>query len=64
MFDQIQNRFADIFKSLRRHGKINEKNITDSLRSVRRVFLEADVNFKVARDFVSRVQEKAIGQKV
>lgn len=64
MFDQIQNRFTDIFKSLRRHGKINEKNITDSLRSVRRVLLEADVNFKVARDFVSRVQEKVIGQKV
>lgn len=64
MFEQIQDRFADLFKTLRRQGKINESNISDSLRSVRRVFLEADVNFKVARDFVSRVQSKATGQKV
>ncbi len=59
MFDQIQSRFSEIFKSLRRQGKISEKNISESLRSVRRALLEADVNIKVARDFILKVQKKS-----
>ena len=64
MFDQIQSRFSEIFKSLRRQGKISEKNISESLRSVRRALLEADVNIKVARDFILKVQKKSTGQNV
>ena len=64
MFDQIQSRFSEIFKSLRRQGKISEKNISESLRAVRRALLEADVNIKVARDFILNVQKKSTGQNV
>ncbi len=64
MFDQLQDRFAGIFKSLRGHGKITDANIQEAMRDIRRSLLEADVNFKVARDFVSSVTEKAKGGKV
>ena len=64
MFNQIQKRLSGIFDNLSRKGKISEDNITDALRDVRRALLEADVNFKVAKNFISRVHDKAIGQKV
>ena len=64
MFNQIQKRLSGIFDNLSRKGKISEDNINDALRDVRRALLEADVNFKVAKNFISRVHDKAIGQKV
>ena len=64
MFEQIQDRFSGIFKTLRGHGKITESNVQDAMRDVRRAFLEADVNFKVARDFVGQVTRKVAGGKV
>jgi signal recognition particle subunit SRP54 len=64
MFDQLTSRFENFFKKLRGHGKLTEENIQQSMREVRRILLEADVNFKVARDFIARVQEKALGQDV
>ncbi len=64
MFEQLQDRFSGIFKTIRGHGKISESNIRDAIRDIRRSLLEADVNFKVARDFVNRVSEKAKGGKV
>ncbi len=64
MFDQLTSRFEDFFRKLRGHGKLTEANIRDSMREVRRILLEADVNFKVVKDFISRVQEKALGQEV
>ncbi len=64
MFNQIQKRLSGIFDNLSRKGKISEDNISDALRDVRRALLEADVNFKVAKNFISRVHDKAIGQKV
>lgn len=64
MFDQLTSRFEDFFRKIRGHGKLTEENIRDSMREIRRILLEADVNFKVVKDFIARVQEKALGQDV
>jgi len=64
MFDQLTSSFEQFFKQLRGHGKLSEANIRESLREVRRILLEADVNFKVVKDFIAAVQEKALGQEV
>ena len=64
MFDDLSAKLEGVFKKLRRHGKLSESNIKDALREVRRVLLEADVNYKVARTFINRVQERAVGQEV
>jgi len=64
MFEQLQNRLHNVVKTLKGHGKITESNVTEASREIRRALLEADVNFKVARDFIKRVQEKATGEKV
>lgn len=64
MFEQLTQRFENFFRQLRGHGKLTEDNIRQSMREVRRILLEADVNFKVAKDFIARVQEKALGQTV
>src|ERR1700679_3159611 len=64
MFDSLSNKLQNAFKNLRGLGKISETNVSDSLREVRQALLEADVNFKVARDFIERVKTKAIGQEV
>ena len=64
MFDSLSDKLQNAFKTLRGLGKISESNVADSLREVRMALLEADVNFKVARDFIERVKTKAIGQEV
>src|SRR6266481_8280796 len=64
MFDSLSGRLQNAFKNLRGLGKISEENVSDSLREVRLALLEADVNFKVARDFIDRVKTKALGQEV
>jgi len=64
MFGELVDKFDDIFKKLRGAGKLTEKNIRDSLREVRRALLEADVNYKVARDFIKSVEKKAVGEEV
>src|SRR5881392_4008681 len=64
MFSQLGDRLQDIFKDLRGHGTISESNINDALRQVRLALLEADVDFKVAKNFVARVKEKALGEEV
>ena len=64
MFDSLTNKLQKVFKDLRGLGKITESNVGDSLREVRMALLEADVNFKVARDFIERVKEKALGAEV
>ncbi len=64
MFDNLSTALQKTFKNLRGHGKLSEKNIKDSMREVRLALLEADVNFKVARDFVKRVQESCMGEEV
>jgi signal recognition particle subunit SRP54 len=64
MFDSLSSKLQNAFKNLRGLGKISESNVADSLREVRLALLEADVNFKVARDFIERVKTKALGQEV
>jgi signal recognition particle subunit SRP54 len=64
MFDNLSDRLAQTFKSLKGHGKLSDKNIADALREVRLALLEADVNYKVAKDFIARIKERAVGQEV
>ena len=64
MFEDLTAKLEGIFKKLRGQGRLSESNIKDALKEVRRVLLEADVNYKVVRDFVSHVEAKAIGQEV
>jgi signal recognition particle subunit SRP54 len=64
MFDALSGKLQRVFKDLRGLGKISEENISSALRDVRMALLDADVNFKVARDFVERVKEKSLGQEV
>ena len=64
MFDTLSEKFIDAFKNVRGKGKITETNIEDTLKGVRTALLEADVNFKVVKEFVNQVKEKALGEKV
>jgi signal recognition particle subunit SRP54 len=64
MFDSLSNKLESAFKLLKGHGKITEINVAETLKEVRRAFLDADVNFKIAKEFTNRVKEKALGQKV
>lgn len=64
MFQDLSEKFARVFKDLRGQGKVREGHIQDAMREVRRALLEADVNYKVAKGFVARVSERALGQKV
>jgi signal recognition particle subunit SRP54 len=64
MFSQLGDKLQDIFKDLRGHGTISETNIDEALRQVRLALLEADVDFQVAKKFIARVKEKALGEAV
>src|SRR6266853_1774099 len=64
MFDSLSSKLQNTFRNLRGLGKISEANVGDALREVRLALLEADVNFKVARDFIERVRAKSVGQEV
>ena len=64
MFQDLSDKFARVFKDLRGQGKVREGHIADAMRDVRRALLEADVNYKVVKEFVGRVGERAIGQRV
>jgi signal recognition particle subunit SRP54 len=64
MFSQLGDKLQDIFKDLRGHGTISETNIDEALRQVRLALLEADVDFQVAKKFIARIKEKALGEAV
>ncbi|WP_294729270.1 signal recognition particle protein [Fusobacterium nucleatum] len=64
MLENLGNRFQDIFKKIRGHGRLSESNIKDALREVKMSLLEADVNYKVVKDFTNKISEKAIGTEV
>jgi signal recognition particle subunit SRP54 len=64
MFEQLTERLEGVFSRLKGRGKLTPENIKESLRDVRRALLEADVNFKVAKDLVKSVEERATGQEV
>ncbi len=64
MFETLTNRLDDIFKQLRRRGKLSESDVDTAMKEVRRALLEADVHYSVAKDFVARVRERSIGHEV
>jgi signal recognition particle subunit SRP54 len=64
MFEELSEKLDRVFKNLRGQGKLSESNIRDALRDIRRSLLEADVNFKVAKRLISRIEEKALGTDV
>lgn len=64
MFDNLSSKLESAFKVLKGHGKITEINVAETLKEVRRALLDADVNFKIAKEFTNRVKDKALGQKV
>ncbi len=64
MFNNLTDKFETIFKKLKGQGKLTEKNIQDSLREVRRALLEADVNFKIVKNFVDEIAKRAVGTQV
>ncbi len=64
MFESLSEKLDKAFKNLRGQGKLTEKNIKDSLQEIRTALLEADVNYKVVKQFIEDVQAKAVGQEV
>jgi signal recognition particle subunit SRP54 len=64
MFESLSQRLESVFDRLRGQGKVTEKDVTEAMREVRQALLEADVNFKLVKQFVARVQERAIGVDV
>ena len=64
MFNNLSEKLDKAFHILKGHGKITEVNVAETLKEVRRALLDADVNFKIAKDFTTKVKEKAIGQNV
>ncbi len=64
MFENLSDKFQRIFKHLRGQGKLTEENIREALREVRMALLEADVHFKVAKEFVAGIADRAVGQEV
>ncbi|MCC6153354.1 MAG: signal recognition particle receptor subunit alpha, partial [Candidatus Hydrogenedentes bacterium] len=64
MFDSLNKKLERVFKNIRGQGKLTEKNMKDSLQEIRVALLEADVNYKVVKQFIADVQERALGQEV
>ena len=64
MFESLGDRLQKVFNQLTRRGKLTEADVDAAMREVRLALLEADVNFKVVKNFVQRVRERAIGQEV
>jgi signal recognition particle subunit SRP54 len=64
MFDALTGKLENVFKKLRGRGVLNEDDVKEALREVRLALLEADVNFKVVKEFIARIQERAVGQDI
>ena len=64
MFDSLSGKLESVFKKLRGRGVLKEEDVKEALREVRLALLEADVNFKVVKEFVGKVQERAVGQDI
>jgi len=64
MFDNLSDKLSDVFKKLKGHGKLSEKNIQEGLKEVRLALLEADVHYKVAKKIIADIKERSLGQEV
>ncbi|MGD2021971.1 MAG: signal recognition particle receptor subunit alpha, partial [Desulfobacterales bacterium] len=64
MLDSLSDRLNSIFRKLKGHGKLSEKNIEEGLKEVRMALLEADVHYRVVKGFIADIKERAMGQEV
>ena len=64
MFQNLSDKLTSAFKQLKGEGRINELNIANTVKDIRKALLDADVNYKIAKEFTDKVKEKALGQKV
>ena len=64
MFENLTNKFEEIFSSLRKAPSLDEKQVDEGLRNIRQALLEADVSLSVAKEFVNKVKPKALGQEI
>ena len=64
VFESLADKLQQTFKKLRGRGKLSESDVAEALKEVRMALLEADVNFKVVKDLVAKIKERAIGQEV
>jgi len=64
VFENLQGRFQNIFRNLTGKGRLDEKSVKEALREVRKAFLEADVNYKVAKEFCDKVEKRALGVEI
>ena len=64
MFENLTNKFEEIFSSLKKAPSLDEKQVDEGLENIRRALLEADVSLNVAKDFISKVKPKVIGQEI
>ena len=64
MFENLSDKLQDVFRKISGKGRITEENISEAIREVRRALLEADVNLKVVKEFITNVKEKSVGQDV
>lgn len=64
MFDDLTYKLETAFKKISGQGKLTEKNISETMREVRRIFLDADVNYKVVKEFIEKVEKKSLGKEV
>ena len=63
MFDNLSERLETAFKQLKGEGRINEINIATTVKEIRRALVDADVNYKIAKEFTDKVKEKAMGER-
>ena len=64
MFENLSERLEGAFKQLKGEGRISEINIATTVKEIRRALVDADVNFKIAKEFTDKVKDKAMGEKV
>lgn len=64
MFETLTNRLSDVFKNLRGRGRLSDKDVEAAMREIKLALLEADVNFKVVKDFIAGVKDKAVGEEI
>src|SRR5207237_4605901 len=64
MFESLSDKLESAFKNLKGQGRITELNIASTVKEIRRALVDADVNYKIAKEFTDRVKDKAVGEKV
>ena len=64
MFENLSERIASAFKQIKGEGRITDLNIANTIKDIRKALLDADVNFKIAKEFTDKVKDKALGEKV